>query len=105
MIEHAQEAFDTIKIHKGERLEFEAFLSNLVAFGYRRCDQTLEEGDFSQRGEVIEIFPFNFELPIRIELNVDLVERIVDCYPVEIKERAAPEVALRIVGSAMLLRK
>jgi len=86
MTEHAQEAFDTIKIHKGERLEFEAFLSSLVAFGYRRCDQTLEEGDFSQRGEIIEIFPFNFELPIRIELDVDLVERIVS-YILETGER------------------
>ncbi len=36
----------------------------------------LEEGDFSQRGEVIELFPLNFESPIRITLDNEKVERI-----------------------------
>ncbi len=69
--------FETIKVYRDGQLNFEEFFSNLLAFGYKRCDHTLEEGDFSQRGEVVEIFPLNFESPVRIELDNKRIERIV----------------------------
>ena len=68
--------FETIKIHKNGHLNIDELLTQLVSFGYTRCSQTLEEGDFSQRGEVIEIFPLNFESPIRIELDIEKIKRI-----------------------------
>ena len=68
--------FDTIKVYKDGRIKLEELLSQLVFFGYKRCGQALEEGDFSQKGEIIEIFPLNFESPIRIELDIDRVDRI-----------------------------
>jgi transcription-repair coupling factor (superfamily II helicase) len=68
--------FDTIKLYKGGKVDLEALLSQLVFFGYNRCGQALEEGDFSKKGGIIEIFPLNFELPVRIELDNDKVERI-----------------------------
>ena len=68
--------FETIKLYKDRHINLEDLFSNLLAFGYKRCDQTLEEGDFSHRGEIIEIFPLNFELPIRLELENDKIERI-----------------------------
>ena len=68
--------FKMIKLYRNRRINIEEILSNLVAFGYKRCDQTLEEGDFSQRGEIIEIFPLGFESPIRIELDNDKIDRI-----------------------------
>ena len=68
--------FETIKLYNNRKLDIEDLFSKLVSFGYRRCDQALEEGDFSSRGEVIEIFPLNFELPIRIELDDDKIIRI-----------------------------
>ncbi|MDB4349863.1 transcription-repair coupling factor [Omnitrophica bacterium] len=71
-----EKVFDTIKVYRNGRLDLEEFLSGLVYFGYKRCDQTLEEGDFSQKGEIVEIFPLNFESPIRIELDNDRIERI-----------------------------
>ncbi len=69
--------FETIKIYKGGTIELDELISQLVFFGYKRCDQVLEEGDLSQRGEIIEIFPLSFESPIRIELDVYKVDRIV----------------------------
>lgn len=68
--------FDTIKIYQNEEINLEDLLSQLVFFGYKRCDQALEEGDFSQRGSVVEVFPLNFESPIRIELDIDKIKRI-----------------------------
>jgi len=65
-----------IKLYRNRRVDVEQILSDLVAFGYDRCDQTLEEGDFSRRGEVIDIFPLGFESPVRIELDNDKIRRI-----------------------------
>jgi transcription-repair coupling factor (superfamily II helicase) len=71
-----EKVFDTIKVYKDGRIKLEELLSQLVFLGYKRCGQTLEEGDFSYKGEIIEIFPLNFESPIRIELDIDRVDRI-----------------------------
>ena len=54
----------------------EKVLNELVAFGYKRQDAVAAEGDFSRRGAVIDIFPNSFELPIRLELNNDLVSSL-----------------------------
>ena len=51
----------------------ERLLSALVDYGYRRQEKTSEEGDFSRRGGIIDIFPNSFELPIRIELENDRI--------------------------------
>ena len=51
-------------------------MSSLVDFGYKRQEQVSEEGDFSRRGGIIDIFPFTFELPIRVELDIDKVQSI-----------------------------
>lgn len=68
--------FRKIELHKNGRIVIEDLLSELVAYGYGRTAQVLEEGDFSQRGEIIEIFPLGFELAVRIELNIDRIDRI-----------------------------
>ena len=51
----------------------ENILSNLVDFGYKRQEKVLEEGDFASRGGIIDVFPFSFELPIRLELNSEKI--------------------------------
>ncbi|MCG8430097.1 MAG: transcription-repair coupling factor [Candidatus Omnitrophica bacterium] len=51
----------------------ERLLSRMTDFGYTRCERVAEEGDFSRRGGVIDIYPFSFELPLRIELENDAV--------------------------------
>ncbi|MDD2680398.1 MAG: transcription-repair coupling factor, partial [Candidatus Omnitrophica bacterium] len=42
----------------------------------KRQDAVLAEGDFSRRGGLVDIFPSSFELPIRIELDNDLIASI-----------------------------
>lgn len=44
-------------------------MSALVSFGYKRQSQVLEQGDFSRRGGIIDIFPLTFDCPVRIELE------------------------------------
>jgi len=48
----------------------------LVEFGYKRQEAVEEEGDFSIRGHIVDIFPVTFELPVRIELDIDSIKKI-----------------------------
>lgn len=58
-------------------MDFDYIVRTLVDFGYKRQDQVLEEGDFSRRGEIIDVYPVTFECPIRISHEFDKVESIV----------------------------
>ena len=61
--------FKSLKIYIGLSIDLEIIVSDLVEFGYVRRDAVSEEGDFSRRGGIIDIFPFAFELPVRIEFE------------------------------------
>lgn len=68
--------FKSLKLYSGLSVDLEYLLTRLVDFGYKRQDAVLVEGDFSRRGGVIDIFPNSFELPIRLDLNNDLISSI-----------------------------
>ncbi|MCX5699966.1 MAG: transcription-repair coupling factor [Candidatus Omnitrophica bacterium] len=68
--------FKSLKIYSGLSVDLEALVANLVEFGYKRQDQISVEGDFARRGSIIDIFPISFELPIRIDLNNELIDSI-----------------------------
>ncbi|MCX5710567.1 MAG: DEAD/DEAH box helicase [Candidatus Omnitrophica bacterium] len=68
--------FKSLKLYKDQSVDPERILSSLVDFGYKRQESVSAEGDFSRRGGIIDIFPFSFELPIRIELDNDLLTYI-----------------------------
>jgi transcription-repair coupling factor (superfamily II helicase) len=63
--------FKSLKLYKDQSLDLERLLAGLVDFGYGRQEAVFGEGDFSRRGGIIDIFPFSFELPIRIEFDKD----------------------------------
>ncbi len=44
--------------------------------GYTRVPSTTMPGEFTLRGEVIDIYPFSFEDPIRVYANWDEIEKI-----------------------------
>ncbi len=75
--------FKSLKLYIGATIDLENILATLVDFGYKRQETVLEEGDFSRRGEIFDIFPFAFELPIRIELNMNEVAAIKTFNPVD----------------------
>ena len=68
--------FKSLKLYVGLSIDLESLLSTLVEYGYVRVDAVLNEGDFARRGGIIDIFAFSFELPIRIELDGDLLSSI-----------------------------
>ena len=68
--------FDSIKLYKGEILDYDNIFRRLVEYGYRPCAKVREEGDFSKRGEIIDIFPITFEYPLRLELTDKKLEKV-----------------------------
>jgi transcription-repair coupling factor (superfamily II helicase) len=68
--------FKSLKLYIDQIVDLESLLFSLVDFGYKRQNSVSEEGDFSRRGGIIDIFPFSFELPLRLELDNDRIASI-----------------------------
>ena len=60
----------------GLSISYDELVNKLVNIGYNRCSVVSQMGDFSVRGFVIDIFPVNFESPVRIEFFGDEVDSI-----------------------------
>jgi len=68
--------FDTFKIYTHKEIPLEETVKRLVSLRYRRVDEVAEEGDFSLRGDTLEVFPVNFSFPLRIEWDLEVVDKI-----------------------------
>ena len=84
----------TVKI--GDNLEITSFIRELISFGYERVDIAAEKGQFSVRGDVIDIYPLGSS-PTRIMTDFDEVESIRSYNPItllttsELKECVIPK--------------
>jgi transcription-repair coupling factor (superfamily II helicase) len=67
----------------GERLNAEHLLARLVKGGYERVPLAETPGDVSLRGDILDVFPFAADLPLRIELFDDEIESLRTFDPVD----------------------
>lgn len=65
-----------VRLNKGQEIERDEILRQLVAVQYERNDYSLERGCFRVRGDVIEIHPSYDDVGLRIELWGDEVEKL-----------------------------
>lgn len=72
-------------------INIDAFLNKLVEAGYKRVPKTCQAGEFSVRGEVIDIYPSCSEKPIRINLFDTEIERI-RYFDIETQKSAKEEI-------------
>ncbi len=63
--------FKSLEFLVGQKVNLEEVLKTLVAFGYTRATKVFKEGEFALRGGVLDIYPSNFEVPVRLELEDD----------------------------------
>ncbi len=68
--------FETLEFYVGQEIDFGALLKRLVDFGYTRSERLSEMGEFSVRGGVVDVFPLNFALPVRLDVSADTIESI-----------------------------
>ncbi len=72
----------TIHFKVGDSLDTMKAASLLSEGNYFRNDSTTMPGEYSVRGEVLDIFPFGAELPVRIFLDWDKIEKICRFEPI-----------------------
>ena len=65
-----------INISINQEIDIDSFGKQLSNLGYKRKNTTEQEGTWSRRGDIIDIFPVSNELPIRLELFGDVIEKI-----------------------------
>lgn len=62
-------------VKRGELTDRDTLLEMMVSEGYHRCSMVERRGEFSARGDIIDIYPITGE-PVRVELFGDEVESI-----------------------------
>ena len=74
--------FTSLKLFVRQKADIDDIASTLIAFGYRHDKNVYNEGDFSRRGGVVDIFPTNFDSPVRLDFDDDIIRSIVSINPV-----------------------
>ncbi|MEX0811746.1 MAG: transcription-repair coupling factor [Chitinophagales bacterium] len=65
-----------VKIKLGEQLDVDFLIDVFIEYGFERVDFVFEPGQFSVRGDIVDIFSFGNEYPYRIELFGEEIESI-----------------------------
>ncbi len=68
--------FKSLEFIINQRINFNDVVQTLVAFGYTRATKVFREGEFALRGGVLDIYPVNFEVPLRFDTENDIVQSI-----------------------------
>ncbi|XWK86826.1 MAG: transcription-repair coupling factor [Phormidium sp.] len=74
-----QEYCLTLKL--GESADLDDFSRKLALMGYERVSLVETEGQWSRRGDIIDVFPVSAELPVRLEWFGDDLEKIREFDP------------------------
>ena len=72
---HVEETAPVV-VRAGQQLDAEALVAELVGLGYRREYQVEHRGEIAVRGSIVDVFPSTAEIPVRIDLWGDEVDRL-----------------------------
>jgi transcription-repair coupling factor (superfamily II helicase) len=71
-----EEAARPLVVTPGARLDQQETVARLVAMGYRREHQVEHRGELAVRGGIVDVFPSTADVPVRIDLFGDEVDRL-----------------------------
>lgn len=72
---------NAMNLNIGDEINLTSLIKNLIELNYKRVDLVVDMGEFSVKGDVIDIYPIS-GTPTRIYLNFDEVESIKTYNPV-----------------------
>ncbi|MGT2812704.1 transcription-repair coupling factor [Streptococcus minor] len=64
------------KIQTQDEIELDNLVNQFVEIGYKKVSRVLSQGEFSLRGDILDVFAINSDLPYRIELFGDEIDSI-----------------------------
>ncbi|MBW4421603.1 MAG: transcription-repair coupling factor [Myxacorys californica WJT36-NPBG1] len=70
-----------LPLQKGQELDLNRLSEEVARLGYERVNLVETEGQWSRRGDIIDVFPVASELPIRLELFGDELDQIREFDP------------------------
>ncbi|MBO0692576.1 MAG: transcription-repair coupling factor, partial [Acidimicrobiaceae bacterium] len=72
------EELEPIIVHPGDQIDPEELVARLVGMGYRREYQVEHRGELAVRGSIVDVFGSTADVPIRIDLWGDEVDRLTE---------------------------
>jgi len=77
------EAFKSfsVTLEKGMSFDLDEFALKITVLGYERVPLVETEGQWSRRGDIVDVFPVSSELPVRLEWFGDEIEQIREFDP------------------------
>ncbi|MFC2129948.1 transcription-repair coupling factor [Bacteroidota bacterium] len=84
----------SIKISRGNKINFDEFTQNLALSGFDRKDFVSGPGDLAVRGGIVDVFPIGWNNPLRLEFWGNEIESIREFDPLSqrsIKEHSSIE--------------
>ncbi|MGB3296482.1 MAG: transcription-repair coupling factor [Phormidesmis sp.] len=70
-----------LEVTMGMELNLKDLALSLAKLGYEKVSTVETEGQWSQRGDIVDVFPVAAELPVRLELFGDELERLREFDP------------------------
>ena len=72
----------SLSVEEGGEYRVSEIGEELTRMGYRRADRTFGKGEYSLRGDILDVFPVNAEEPFRVDFFGDCAEsvRVFDPY-------------------------
>jgi transcription-repair coupling factor (superfamily II helicase) len=72
------EDVEPVCIQRGDQVDAEQLVAQLVGMGYRREYQVEHRGELAVRGSIVDVFGSTADTPVRIDLWGDEVDRLTD---------------------------
>ena len=70
-----------LSLRKGDCLDLEELAETLTRLGYERVSSIEQEGSWSRRGDIVDVFPVSAELPVRLEFFGEELEKLREFDP------------------------
>ena len=74
-------AAQCLSLRKGQVVDLEELAATLSRLGYERVPTIEQEGSWSRRGDIVDLFPVSAELPVRLEFFGDTLEKLREFDP------------------------
>ena len=70
-----------LSLRKGDTLDLDQLGETLTRLGYERVSAIEQEGSWSRRGDIVDVFPVSAELPVRLEFFGEELEKLREFDP------------------------
>ena len=68
--------FQSLELLTGQAVDLDLVVNNLIALHYQRVKKPFQEGEFSVRGGLLELYPAQFDSTVRVDFDDNRIRSI-----------------------------